>query len=101
MPCASVCERNLLADTSKIVEKNKICKSKDEDCRKVVTDGLLALGYDASICKSRWEKCSSYPAGNSFSFNFLSYALKLRFLLFLVWQPRKFWNRREKQGEND
>ncbi|KAK7860420.1 uncharacterized protein LOC111998180 [Quercus suber] len=63
VPCATVCERNLLADTSKIVEKNKICKRKDEDCRKVVTDGLLALGYDASICKSRWEKCSSYPAG--------------------------------------
>ena len=33
--CASVCERNLLADTSKIVE-NKICKCKEEDCRKVV-----------------------------------------------------------------
>ena len=98
MPCASVCERNLLADTSKIVEKNKICKRKDEDCRKVVTDGLLALGYDASICKSRWEKCSSYPAGNSFSFNFLPYALKLRFP-FVSCLARKFRNRREKQGK--
>lgn len=63
MPCASVCERNLLADTAKIVEKNKICKRKDEFCRKVVTDGLSALGYDASICKSHWEKSPSYPAG--------------------------------------
>uniref|UniRef100_A0A2N9G6L7 Uncharacterized protein n=1 Tax=Fagus sylvatica TaxID=28930 RepID=A0A2N9G6L7_FAGSY len=63
VPCLSVCERNLLADTSKIVEKNKICKRKDEFSRKVVTDGLLALGYDATICKSRWEKSPSYPAG--------------------------------------
>ncbi|KAA8527683.1 hypothetical protein F0562_035448 [Nyssa sinensis] len=62
IPCATVAERNLLADTSKIVEKNKICKRKD-DLRKFVTDGLLVLGYDASICKSRWEKSPSYPAG--------------------------------------
>ncbi|KAL0388514.1 UNVERIFIED_CONTAM: hypothetical protein Sradi_2733200 [Sesamum radiatum] len=39
IPCASVAERNLLADTSKIVEKNnKTCKGKD-DLRKIVTDG--------------------------------------------------------------
>lgn len=63
VPCASIRERNLLADTAKIVEKNKICKRKDDFCRNLVTDGLLALGYDASVCKSRWEKSSSYPAG--------------------------------------
>lgn len=63
VPCASVCERNLLADTAKIVDKNKISKRKDDVCRKIVTDGLLGLGYDASICKSRWEKAPSYPAG--------------------------------------
>lgn len=56
-------ERNLLADTSRIVEKNnKTCKRKDE-LRKTVTDGLIALGYNASICKSKWEKSSSIPAG--------------------------------------
>ena len=63
VPCASVCERTLLADTAKIVDKNKISKRKDDICRKIVTDGLLGLGYDASICKSRWEKAPSYPAG--------------------------------------
>lgn len=63
VPCACVSERNLLADIAQIVEKNKICKRKDDFCRKLVTDDLLALGYDASICKSRWEKCSSFPAG--------------------------------------
>ncbi|XVF32480.1 hypothetical protein REPUB_Repub17cG0086500 [Reevesia pubescens] len=61
--CASVSERNLLADTERIVEKNKICKRKDDFCRKIVTDGLIALGYDASICKSRWEKSPSFSAG--------------------------------------
>lgn len=63
IPCASVAERNLLADTSRIVEKNnKTCKRKDE-LRKTVTDGLIALGYNASICKSKWEKSSAIPAG--------------------------------------
>lgn len=61
--CASVWERNLLADTARIVERNKICKRKDEICRTIITDGLLALRYDASICKSRREKSPSYPAG--------------------------------------
>ncbi|XP_022849762.1 uncharacterized protein LOC111371819 [Olea europaea var. sylvestris] len=60
--CASVVERNLLADISKIMEKNKTSKRKD-DLRKIVTDGLLALAYNASICKSKWEKSSSIPAG--------------------------------------
>ncbi|CAL0316130.1 unnamed protein product [Lupinus luteus] len=62
--CASVFERNLLADTAKIVDNNnKICKRKDSYCRKIVTESLLSLGYDASICKSRWEKSPSCPAG--------------------------------------
>ncbi|KAL7105358.1 hypothetical protein ACP275_07G039100 [Erythranthe tilingii] len=63
IPCASVAERNLLADTSKIVEKhNKTCKRKD-DLRKIVTDCLIALDYNASVCKSKWEKSPSIPAG--------------------------------------
>ncbi|KAF8401776.1 hypothetical protein HHK36_012722 [Tetracentron sinense] len=60
--CASTSERNLFADAAKIVEKNKSCKCKN-DCRKIVAEGLQALGYDASLCKSRWEKSPSYPAG--------------------------------------
>ncbi|XAR57310.1 hypothetical protein NMG60_11025393 [Bertholletia excelsa] len=62
IPCASVVERNLLADTAKIIDKNKSCKRKD-DLITIVTDGLLLFGYDASICKSRWEKSATYPAG--------------------------------------
>ncbi|XP_044501463.1 uncharacterized protein LOC123222651 [Mangifera indica] len=64
VPCTSVYEKNLLTDTAKIVEKNKICKRRDDNCRKIVTDGLLALGYDASICKSHWDKSPAYPAGD-------------------------------------
>ncbi|KAF5816684.1 hypothetical protein HanRHA438_Chr03g0148551 [Helianthus annuus] len=62
IPCASVIQRNLLADTSKIVEKNKTCKRKDE-LTKLVAEELLSFGYESSICKSHWEKTSSYPAG--------------------------------------
>lgn len=61
--CASVSERNLLADTAKIVDKQSKGHKRKDDLRKFVTDRLSALGYDSSICKSRWEKCSSYPAG--------------------------------------
>lgn len=62
IPCATKVERNLLADVSKMVESNKTCKRKDA-LRKIVSDGLLALGFNASICQSKWEKSSSIPAG--------------------------------------
>ncbi|KAL7112962.1 hypothetical protein ACP275_04G034100 [Erythranthe tilingii] len=63
VPCSCVSERNLLADTAKIVERNKINKRKDGCCRKIVADGLIGLGYNASICKSKWEKSPSSIAG--------------------------------------
>ncbi|WOK91773.1 hypothetical protein Cni_G00464 [Canna indica] len=62
VPCASVVERNLLADASKILEKAKNSKNKDV-YRRTVSDGLRSLGYDAAICKSRWDKNPSFPAG--------------------------------------
>nr|GLL33168.1 uncharacterized protein LOC109182892 isoform X1 [Ipomoea trifida] len=62
--CVIVSERNLLADTTKIIEKNKICKRKDHVCRKIIVDGLIALGYDASICQSKWEKSACIPSGD-------------------------------------
>ena len=68
MLCESLTERNLLADASKIVEtnKSKIGKGKD-NCIKIVTENLQSLGYDASICKSKWEKTPSIPAGTLIS----------------------------------
>ncbi|VVA98626.1 unnamed protein product [Arabis nemorensis] len=62
IPCTTVAERNLLADAAKIVDKNKSVKRKD-DMRKIVNEGLLSLNYDSSICKSKWEKSPSFPAG--------------------------------------
>ncbi|KAK3145803.1 hypothetical protein QOZ80_3BG0257740 [Eleusine coracana subsp. coracana] len=60
---ASVAERNLLADASRLAERcGKGCKGKTE-CRRAVADGLRALGYDAAVCKSRWDKAPTYPAG--------------------------------------
>ncbi|PKI46064.1 hypothetical protein CRG98_033519 [Punica granatum] len=37
-------------------------KRKD-DLRTIVVENLSSLGYDSSICKSKWEKTSSFPAG--------------------------------------
>ncbi|CAD6220863.1 unnamed protein product [Miscanthus lutarioriparius] len=33
------------------------------DIRRAVADGLRALGYDAAVCTSRWDKTPSHPAG--------------------------------------
>lgn len=63
VPSVCVSERNLLADTARIVEKNKIGKRKDGFFRKILADSLAALGYNASICKSKWAKTPSFPAG--------------------------------------
>ncbi|XP_019099874.1 PREDICTED: uncharacterized protein LOC104784264 [Camelina sativa] len=56
VPCTSVWERNLQADVTKIVEISK-------SCLKDVVNGLVSLGYDAAVCKSRWEKSPSCPVG--------------------------------------
>ncbi|KAJ1398900.1 hypothetical protein SESBI_30695 [Sesbania bispinosa] len=63
IPCASVAERNLLADISKIVDKNSKVYKRKGDLRKIVAESLSSLGYDSSICKSKWDKALSYPAG--------------------------------------
>ncbi|KAL0740228.1 hypothetical protein Bca4012_081741 [Brassica carinata] len=58
--CTSISERNVMADVTKIVETSK---RKDQSCLKNLVTVLVSLGYDAAICKSRWEKSPSYPAG--------------------------------------
>ncbi|KAL5068422.1 hypothetical protein RYX36_019309 [Vicia faba] len=63
IPCASVVERNLLADTSKIVDKNSKVFKRKNDLRKIVAENLSSLGYDSSICHSKWDKTLSHPAG--------------------------------------
>ncbi|KAL2323763.1 hypothetical protein Fmac_028142 [Flemingia macrophylla] len=61
--CASVGERNLLADVARIVERNGKSYKWKVDLRKVVAEALSSLGYDCCVCKSKWEKTSSCPAG--------------------------------------
>ncbi|KAL9262707.1 hypothetical protein AKJ16_DCAP02534 [Drosera capensis] len=61
--CSSAAEWNLLTETSMIIEQNKACKGKHE-LRKLVTDRLSDSGFDASICRSRWDKSPSFPAGD-------------------------------------
>ncbi|KAM7278975.1 hypothetical protein ACFE04_006109 [Oxalis oulophora] len=62
IPCPNIAEKNLLTETVTIVEKNKNIKRKDE-LRKIVTDHLQSLNYNSSICKSKWDKSHSFPAG--------------------------------------
>lgn len=63
IPSASVAEKILLSNTAKIVEKNNKVYQRKDELKKMVNDGLSSLGYDSSICKSKWDKTSSYPAG--------------------------------------
>lgn len=88
VPCVCVSERNLLADTAKIIERHKINKRKDGFCRKTVADGLTALGYDASICKSKWEKSSSFLAGKKWLIlcSFVSPVNHVNSLVFIKFQ---------------
>ncbi|CAL5066792.1 unnamed protein product [Urochloa decumbens] len=61
--CASMAERNLLADASRIAERCGGKGRKKAEVRRAVAEGLRALGYDAAVCVSRWEKAASHPAG--------------------------------------
>jgi uncharacterized protein (TIGR01615 family) len=61
--CASTAERNLLADASRVASRHGLTGRRKADARRAVADGLRALGYDAAVCRSRWEKGASYPAG--------------------------------------
>jgi PDDEXK-like family of unknown function len=70
VPCTNVTERNLLADASKIVERTRSLKCGKSESRKLVCDGLKSLGYDAAVCKAKWEKTSSIPAGKSLYCNY-------------------------------
>ncbi|GAV69569.1 DUF506 domain-containing protein [Cephalotus follicularis] len=62
IPCATIVESKLLTDTAMIIEMNKNIKGRD-DLRKILTDSLQSLNYNSSICKSKWDKSSTFPAG--------------------------------------
>lgn len=70
--CNSAWERNVLADTSKLLEAasqeaNSICKDKEEcanGClRRTVMNRLRSMGYNAAVCKSKWDAACGYTTG--------------------------------------
>lgn len=63
VPCVNVCERKLLAETERILDRNKMRKLRDSVCRRILTEGLISLGHNASICRSKWEKSPCFPGG--------------------------------------
>ncbi|KAG8096022.1 hypothetical protein GUJ93_ZPchr0013g34891 [Zizania palustris] len=63
VPCASLRERNLLADVSTLVERHRAAGTRKRDLLRLVTASLRAAGHDAAVCLSRWDKSSSHPKG--------------------------------------
>ncbi|CAO1943865.1 unnamed protein product [Urochloa humidicola] len=61
--CASLRERNLLADVSTQVERHRAAGARKRDLLRLLAESLRAAGHDAAVCLSRWEKSSSHPAG--------------------------------------
>ncbi|XP_062216734.1 uncharacterized protein LOC133916871 [Phragmites australis] len=61
--CASLRERNLLADVSTLVERHRAAGARKRDLLRLLAESLRTAGHDAAVCLSRWEKSSSHPAG--------------------------------------
>ncbi|KAK1296779.1 hypothetical protein QJS10_CPB15g01902 [Acorus calamus] len=50
-------------DLLKVLESNKTSIKNKDASRRILVEGLLTVGYDASLCRSRWDKSPSFPAG--------------------------------------
>ncbi|XP_066388707.1 uncharacterized protein [Miscanthus floridulus] len=61
--CASLRERNLLADVSTLVEHHRASGARKRDLLRLLAESLRAAGHDAAVCLSRWDKSASHPAG--------------------------------------
>jgi len=61
--CASLRERNLLADVSTLVERHRASGARKRDLLRLLAESLRAAGHDAAVCLSRWDKSASHPAG--------------------------------------
>lgn len=97
-PPASPLEESLLLDTTQAVAKVKeeaslICKDGADTCnnclRRLVMGELRRRGYNAAICKARWDHAGGYPGGHS-RFSSLPSILEasnqaLLFVCWLVW----------------
>jgi len=61
--CATLRERNLLADVCAHLERHRAAGARRRDLLRLVAASLLATGHDAAVCVSRWDKSASHPAG--------------------------------------
>ncbi|RCV43036.1 hypothetical protein SETIT_9G263700v2 [Setaria italica] len=61
--CATLRERNLLADVCAHLERHRAAGARRRDLLRLVAASLRAAGHDAAVCVSRWDKSPSHPAG--------------------------------------
>jgi uncharacterized protein (TIGR01615 family) len=61
--CATLRERNLLADVCAHLERHRAAGARRRDLLRLVASSLRAAGHDAAVCVSRWDKSPSHPAG--------------------------------------
>ncbi|CAN6305191.1 unnamed protein product [Urochloa humidicola] len=61
--CATLRERNLLADVCAHLERHRAAGARRRDLLRLVAASLRAAGRDAAVCVSRWDKSASHPAG--------------------------------------
>lgn len=64
--CASLRERNLLADVATLVEHHRAAGARKRGLLRLLAASLRGTGgggYDAALCVSRWEKSPTHPAG--------------------------------------
>ncbi|KAF8720534.1 hypothetical protein HU200_023787 [Digitaria exilis] len=61
--CATLRERNLLADVAGHVERHRAAGARRRELLRLVASSLRAVGHDAAVCVSRWDKSASHPAG--------------------------------------
>ncbi|BAF26524.1 uncharacterized protein [Oryza sativa Japonica Group] len=61
--CATLRERNLLADVCGHVERHRAGGARRRELLGLVAASLRAAGHDAAVCVSRWDKSPTHPAG--------------------------------------
>jgi uncharacterized protein (TIGR01615 family) len=61
--CATLRERNLLADVCTHLERHRAAGARRRDLLSLLAASLRAGGCDAAVCVSRWDKSPSHPAG--------------------------------------
>ncbi|GJM84551.1 hypothetical protein PR202_ga00232 [Eleusine coracana subsp. coracana] len=61
--CATLRERNLLADVCAHLERHRASGARRRDLLLLVAASLRAAGRDAAVCVSHWDKSAAHPAG--------------------------------------